>query len=122
MRGLNNLILEGEITYLKDDMAIMEYKRPEKDVETVKERKFTFTVLNGMKDWSFLKDYAIPINVRIVGRLESDENGLNSRACIVAEHIDVSMKSKYIKAQKEKQEEDHDNIEHVDKESDNVSF
>lgn len=105
MRGLNTIIIEGDITYLKDDMAIMEYEHYEKDGETVKKRKFTFTVLNGMKDWSYLKDYAIPISVRIVGRLETDENGLDSRACIVAEHIYVSMKSKYIKAQKEKQEE-----------------
>lgn len=121
MRGLNSLILEGEITYLKDDMAIMEYKRYEKDGETVKERKFTFTVLNGMKDWSYLKDYAIPISARLVGRLESDENGLNSRVYIVAEHVEVSMKNRYI-GKKTEEEEDHDNIEHVGEKSDNVSF
>ena len=118
MNALNSLIVEGEFTELKDDEAKLKVERHEKEGDEWKTRYFTFRVVNRCEGgWDYLYDYAIPVSVRLVGRLESDSN---SNVYIVAEHIDVSMKSKYIR--KKTEEERHDNTEPVGEKSNNITY
>ena len=120
MNALNSLIMEGEFTELKDDIAILKTERHEKVGDERKTRQFTFRVVNRCEGgWDYLNDYAIPISIRLVGRLESDDNGVTSNTYIVAEHVEVSIRSKYIG---KKKEEKDDNIEPVGEEPDNITF
>lgn len=107
MYTINQFILEGEFTELKDDVAVMKTTRDvKKENGEYETKEFKFTVVNEVKDgWNFLYDYALPISVRVVGRLEADNHGI-STAFLVAENIQVSMKSRYIRAQKEKEAKD----------------
>lgn len=107
MNTINQFILEGEFTELKDNVAVMKAVRnTKKENGEYETKEFKFIVVNDVKDgWNFLYDYALPISVRVVGRLEADSHGI-STAFLVAENIQVSMKSRYIRAQKEKEAKD----------------
>ena len=120
MNDLNSLILEGEFTEIKDDMAIMKTKRNIYEDHKLKETKeFTFTVVNSCgENWELVYDYAIPVSVRVVGRIESDKS---SRAYIVVEHLQISMKSKFIGKGKGKEVKD-DSTEPVGEESNIIPF
>ena len=100
MNNLNQLVIEGKITSFYQYDATLEYTRHVEETKT--DEVSTFKVLNCVKAWTdkpnawnYMREWELPINVRIVGRLTCVVNDERGEACIVAESMQISMRNNY---------------------------